>query len=29
MNLFAGQPKEFFTMLNRLADAADAARRLD
>jgi hypothetical protein len=29
MNLFDGQPKEFFTTLNRLADAADAARRLD
>jgi Ferritin-like domain len=27
MNLFAGQPKEFFTTLNRLADAADAAKR--
>jgi hypothetical protein len=29
MNLFAGQSKQFFTTLNRLADAADAARRLD
>jgi hypothetical protein len=29
MNLFAGQPKEFFTKLNRLADAADGARRRD
>lgn len=29
MNLFAGQSKEFFTTLNRLADAADAARRRD
>jgi ferritin-like protein len=29
MNLFAGQPKQFFTTLNRLADAADAARRRD
>jgi Ferritin-like domain len=27
MNLFAGQPKEFFNTVNRLADAADAARR--
>ncbi len=27
MNLFQGQPKEFFTQLNNLADAADAARR--
>jgi hypothetical protein len=27
MNLFAGQPKQFFTTLNRLADAADAAKR--
>ena len=27
MNLFAGQPKEFLTTLNRLADAADAAKR--
>ena len=27
MNLFAGQSKEFFAVLNRLADAADAARR--
>jgi hypothetical protein len=29
MNLFAGQPKEFLNTLNRLADAADAARRRD
>jgi hypothetical protein len=29
MNLFAGQSKEFFAALNRLADAADAARRRD
>jgi hypothetical protein len=27
MNLFDGQPKEFFTTLNRLADEADAAHR--
>jgi hypothetical protein len=27
MNLFDGQPKEFFTVLNNLADAADAAQR--
>jgi hypothetical protein len=27
MNLFAGQPKQFFAELQRLADAADAARR--
>ncbi len=27
MNLFDGQPKEFFTVLNNLADEADAARR--
>jgi hypothetical protein len=27
MNLFDGQPKEFFTVLNRLADEADDARR--
>jgi hypothetical protein len=29
MNLFAGQPKEFFNTLNKLADSADAARRQD
>jgi hypothetical protein len=27
MNLFAGQPKEFFTILGAMADEADAARR--
>jgi hypothetical protein len=27
MNLFAGQPKEFFTILGEMADEADAARR--
>ncbi len=27
MNLFQGQPKEFFTVLNNLADEADAAQR--
>jgi hypothetical protein len=27
MNLFAGQPKQFFAELQRLADAADAAKR--
>jgi hypothetical protein len=27
MNLFAGQPKEFFTILEEMADEADAARR--
>jgi len=27
MNLFQGQPKEFFTVLNKLADEADAATR--
>jgi len=27
MNLFQGQPKEFFTVLNQLADEADAAHR--
>jgi hypothetical protein len=27
MNLFQGQPAEFFTLLNKLADEADAARR--
>jgi hypothetical protein len=27
MNLFAGQPKQFLAELQRLADAADAARR--
>ncbi|HZD77396.1 MAG TPA: ferritin-like domain-containing protein [Acidobacteriaceae bacterium] len=27
MNLFEGQSKQFFTALNRLADAADAAKR--
>jgi Ferritin-like domain len=29
MNLFAGQSKQFFAELQRLADAADAARRRD
>jgi Ferritin-like domain len=29
MNLFAGQPKQFFNTLNRLADAADNAKRQD
>jgi hypothetical protein len=29
MNLFAGQSKQFFAELNRLADAADAAHRQD
>ena len=29
MNLFAGQSKEFFSEFNRLADAADNARRRD
>jgi uncharacterized protein YacL len=27
MNLFAGQPKQFLSELQRLADAADAAKR--
>jgi hypothetical protein len=27
MNLFYGQPKEFFAILEAMADEADAARR--